>query len=172
MRRRRRSSSVAALVAAALLVLPIAASVRAGEISPGCRAWNALGVDGWTASVLSVPGPFSTGETLRYRIDDTSIGDVFYLMTTGSEILYSTTHTGVQTYTLTKDVTEIDFNGGGSPPASWDLSHFACYGAGEQPATDTQEKPAAAPADNNVVLGIVALVLLLGSLIVVRPRRR
>lgn len=149
---------VAAASAAIVLSLAVATSVTAAARSPGCASWNALGDSGWTSSVTTIQGPFLEGETLRYRIDTSSIGDAFYLMTTGNEILFTTTTTGRKTFVLPKDVAEISFNGTGSPPATWFLSRFSCSAVGAEPP-DTATFAATQPTrqDGSLLLALLAV---------------
>jgi hypothetical protein len=142
-------------------------SVAAAARSPGCASWNALGVSGWTAAVTTIPGPFLEGETLRYRIDKSSVGDAFYLMTTGDEILFTTTTTGRKTFVLPKDVAEISFNGSAHPPATWFLSRFSCAAVGAEPpdtaaAASTQSERQDGSA-LLVILALAAAAMLLAS---------
>jgi hypothetical protein len=155
------SLSVVILLQAAAVGPSLAAEAR----SPGCESWNALGSSGWTNTVVTIPGPFRKGESLRYTIDDISIGDVFYLVTTGDEIIFTTTTKGPKTFKLPSDFPEIGFNGGGSPPATWFLSHFSCLAAG-LPETSTGEATAAPSRDGSgllVLLAVVAGILFLAG---------
>ena len=148
-------------------------SLAAAARSPGCQSWNALGVSGWTSSVETIPGPFRKGETLRYRIDDNSIGDAFYLLTTGDEFLFTTTTTGAKKLVLPKDVAEISFNGTGSPPAIWYLSHFSCTAVGAQaPNTATIDAPAAPRQDARDVIALAALLAIAAGYLFLASRPR
>ena len=147
-------------------------SLAAAARSPGCQSWNALGVSGWTSSVETIPGPFRKGETLRYRIDDNSIGDAFYLLTTGDEFLFTTTTTGAKKLVLAKDVAEISFNGTGSPPAIWYLSHFSCAAVGARaPNTATIDAAPVSPRqDAQDVVALAALLAIAAGLLFLASR--